>query len=64
MNESDYAQHVTTTEFWARYRPAPNSSDDNKTAHESRAVSNVDEFTSGVAGINKKTRRNTLRAEE
>jgi len=60
-NSGEYSPDA---EFWAVYRPAANSNDDNKTADARRSRSNVDEFTSGVAGINPKTRRDTFREGE
>ena len=57
-------EYSADAEFWATYRPTANSDDDNKTANARRSRSNVDEFTSGVASINPKARRNTFREGE
>ena len=57
-------EYSAEAEFWAVYRPSANSYEDNKTADARRSRSNVDEFSSGVAGINPKTRRDTFREGE
>ena len=57
-------EYSADAEFWAVYRPEANSDDDNTAADARRSRSNVDEFTSGVAGINPKTRGNPFREGE